>query len=892
MPDPLTTSDRPRLFLLDGMALAYRAHFAMMRSPLATSRGEATSAVFGFLAALDRIRQQETPDEIVVAFDAPEPTFRHRLYPEYKATREKMPEEMIPQLDWIRRAVEGEGLPFVRLPGWEADDLIGTLARQAQAAGRDVWIVSGDKDMYQLVTDHVRLYNVMKPGQAEVHLVAAPEVEEKFGVGPEKVVDVLALMGDTSDNVPGVPGVGPKRARDLIRTWGSLDEVLAHAAEIPQKKLSENLREYADQARLSRELVTIDVEAPVLLEDLAPSEPDAEVLRSLYLELEFSGRLDALDGGDAGLGAIRYRTVTTPAAVKRLVAALKKTRDGDGFVLDTETTDKNPMRADLVGLSFSWKPHEAWYVPVNLDPPMFGGGKKRGQASGRLFDRGTGADTDAVLDLLRPVLEDAAIPKTGQNIKYDLHVLLRHGVDVKGVAFDTMVADWCVDPGGRTHNMDEMAMRRLGIRKIPTSDLLGRGRNQITMAEVPIEDVSRYACEDADVTLRLRKAIEPELAEKEVEHLFHEVEVPLIPVLTRMEHHGVRLDVDLLARISEDLDARAKAAEARIHHLAGETFNIRSNAVLGRILFDDLRLHEKLGRKKPKRTAKGTGYATDERTLLDLAPFDELPALVLEYRSLTKLKSTYVDALPEVIDPETGRVHTTFHQTGTATGRLSSSDPNLQNIPIRTEEGRAIRKAFVPEEGWLFLSADYSQIELRLMAHLSGDEGLIEAFRSGEDVHRATAARIFKVPPEEVTPELRGRAKAVNFGVIYGMGPQRLARETKVTLEEARSFIDQYFETYPGVRAFLDRTVAKARERGYVQTLLGRRRYLPELSSKDARVMNQAENVAVNTPLQGTAADLIKLAMIRIDERLGSEGHEARMLVQIHDELLLEVPSP
>jgi len=893
MADALTTSDRPRLFLLDGMALAYRAHFALLRSPLQTSKGQPTSAVFGFLAALDRIVDQEAPDEVVVVFDAPEPTFRHEAYPDYKATRDKMPDEMVPQLEWIRRAVTALGLPFLRVPGWEADDIIGTLARQGEDAGRDVWIVSGDKDMYQLVDDRVRLYNVMKPGQAEVALVDATGVEEKFGVPPGKVVDVLALMGDASDNVPGIPGVGEKTAQRLIQEYGSLEDVLAHAEEVKQPKLRERLLEHADLARLSRELVTIATDVPVDLASLEHGNRSVGDLRDLYLELEFKGRLDALESDDDGLGSIRYHTVDTKKALDDLVKALAATRTKGGFVLDTETTALDPMRADLVGLSFAWKEGEAWYVPCNLEPPVFSaarGRKRSSVADGRLFAGGRGRDTDAVLAALKEVLEDPGLPKCGQNLKYDLHVLLRHGVEVRGVVFDTMVADWCVDPGGRVHNMDEMAMRRLGIRKIPTSDLIGKGKSQITMAEVPVPEVARYACEDADVTLRLRRQIEPELAEFEVEHLFRDVEMPLVPVLTRMEHRGVRLDVDLLAALSEELEERAAAAEARVYELGGEEFNIRSNAHLGRILFDKLELHTLLGRRKPKRTAKGTGYATDEQTLLELAPHHDLPACILEYRSLTKLKSTYLDALPAAVNPETGRVHTTFHQTGTATGRLSSSDPNLQNIPIRKPEGKAIRRAFVPEEGWSFLSADYSQIELRLLAHLSGDEGLIEAFREGQDIHRATAARVFKVDPDEVTPDLRGRAKAVNFGVIYGMGPQRLARETAVDLAEAKRFIEQYFESYPEVKAFLERTKEEGRDRGYVQTLLGRRRYLPELSSTDPRVRAQAENVAVNTPMQGTAADLIKLAMLAIDRRLIEEGFEARMLVQIHDELLLEVP--
>lgn len=899
MADPLTASDRPRLFLLDGMALAYRAHFALLRSPLLTSRGQPTGAVFGFLSTLDRLRKVEDPEEIVVVFDAPEPTFRHEAYPEYKATREKMPEEMIPQLEWIRRAVTGDGLPFVRVPGWEADDVIGTLARQGVQAGRDVWIVSGDKDMCQLVDARVRLYNVMKPGQSEVALLGPKEVEERFGVPPAKVVDVFALMGDASDNVPGVPGVGEKTARRLVQQWGSLEEVLAHAADVPQPKLSERLREYADLARLSLALVTIDVDVPIRLEDLRSADRSVADLRDLYIELEFTGRLDRLEEDGAGLGTVRYHTVDTPEALAALARDLAATRERGGFVLDTETTGLDPMRAALVGVSFAWTEAEAFYVPCNLDPPVFSSPVNRASSPARTVGGGAGdglfgavslKDTDAVLDALRDVLEDPRVPKAGQNVKYDLHVLARHGVDVEGIAFDTMVADWCVDPGGRVHNLDEMAMRRLGIRKIPTSDLIGRGRSQITMAEVPIPDVSRYACEDADVTSRLRHRIEPELVEKEVDALFRDVEIPLIPVLMRMEHRGIRLDTALLASFSEELVRRIGEVEEKIYERSGESFNIRSNAQLGRILFEKLELHRLCGRRKPKRTAKGTGYATDEQTLRDLALHHELPDFLLVYRSLSKLKSTYVDTLPDYVNPETGRIHTTFHQTGTATGRLSSSDPNLQNIPIRTPEGRAIRRAFVPEDGWAFLSADYSQIELRILAHLSGDEGLIEAFRSGADIHRATAARVFRVPDAEVTPVLRSRAKAVNFGVIYGMGPQRLARETKVDLDEARRFIDQYFGTYPQVRVFLDRTIEEAEATGFVSTLLGRRRYLPELGSSDKRVRSQAENVAVNTPMQGTASDLIKLAMIHIDRRLREEDFEARMLVQIHDELLFEVP--
>ncbi len=888
-----TASDSPRLFLLDGMALAYRAHFAFIRSPLTNAQGVETSAVFGFLMALDRILEEERPEELAVVFDGPEDTFRHEVFPEYKATREKMPEEMIPQLAWIRQCVEALGLPFLQVARYEADDIIGTLAKQASGAGKDVWIVSGDKDMLQLVDEKVQLYNVMKPGRSEPELTGIKGTIERFGVAPDKVVDVLGLMGDASDNVPGVPNVGPKTAIKLVNEWGSLEGALEHAEEVKQKRVRERLIEFADQARLSKELVTIHLDVPLPEPlDLTRSEQDIPALRELYADLNFKGRLERLDKPeDEQAGDVSYHLVDTPAKLKKLAKALKATKDTGGFAWDTETTGINPHLCDLVGMSFSWEAGEAWYVPVNLDPPMFGGPRGTRQVEGSLFEEPvTGADTEPVLKVLRPLMEDPTIPKCGQNMKYDLHVMREHGVDVAGIDFDTMIASFCSDPGSRIHNLDGLALKHLGLKKIATSELIGKGKSEITMADVPVEKVSYYACEDADVTWRLRGLLQKELDEKDVDRVFREAEMPLVPVLTRMEGNGIRLDVDMLVAISGQLDGRIDEAERKIHDYADEPFNIRSTAVLGKLLFEDLELHKKAGRKKPKKTAKGTGFATDESTLQELAPFHELPKLILTYRSLTKLKSTYLDSLPNYVNPKTGRVHTSFHQTGAATGRLSSSDPNLQNIPIRSEEGRAIRTAFVPEDGWRFLSADYSQIELRLLAHLSGDDGLREAFVQGEDIHRATAARIFKTPLEEVTPILRSRAKAVNFGVIYGMGAQRLARETSVTMNEAREFIDQYFKTYPAVKAYQETTVKEAQETGYVTTLLGRRRYLPDIQSGDQRIFAQARNVAVNTPLQGTAADMIKLAMIRVDARLREDGYKARMLLQIHDELLFEVP--
>ena len=892
MATALTASKRPRLFLLDGMALAYRAHFAFIRSPLTNRHGVLVSAVYGFLLAMDAILDKEDPEEIVVVFDAPGPTFRHERFPDYKATREKMPEELVPQLEWIRQVVESLGIAFVSVPRFEADDVIGTLAVEGAQAGKDVWIVSGDKDMLQLVGDHIKLYNVMKPGQSAVELIGAEETIEKFGVPPEQVIDLLGLMGDSSDNVPGVPGVGPKRAMQLITEHGSLEGALEAGPTLKQKKLSQNLVEFAEQARLSRELVTIDTAVPLEPISMGRDAPDIEALRALYVELDFRGRLERLEGGDEdGLGDVEYVLVDTPKKLEELARTLNWTRRLGGFVMDTETTSVDPHQAELVGLSFSWFSGVAWYVPVNLEPPMFGGEAASEKAEGMLFaEPGPSPDLQPVLEALRGPLEDPAIPKCGQNIKYDMHVLRHHGVEVAGPIFDTMIASFCVSPGSRIHNLDGLALSHLGIKKIPTSELIGKGKNEITMREVPVEKVAQYACEDADVTGRLREVFERELDEKEVRRVFDEAEMPLLPVLVRMEAAGIRLDMDLMQQIDEELTAQIEKTEARIYEIAGEPFNIRSTQTLGKLLFEELELHKAAGRKKPKRTSKGTGYATDEATMRDLEPYHELPRLILHYRQASKLKSTYVDALPSYVHPKTGRIHSSFHQTGAATGRLSSSDPNLQNIPIRSEMGRAIRRAFVPEDGWRFLSCDYSQIELRLLAHLSGDPGLLEAFQSGEDVHRATAARVFKVAPEDVTPELRSRAKAVNFGVIYGMGPQRLARETKVTMDEARGFIASYFETYAGVKTFLEKTIEDARECGYVTTLLGRRRYLPDLAGSDPRARSQAENVAVNTPVQGTAADMIKLAMIRIDRRLCTEKWQSRMLLQIHDELLFESP--
>jgi len=849
-----------RVFLVDGTALAYRAHFALVQNPLVTSRGFPTSACFGYLTTLLRILRTENPDYVAVAFDRPEPTFRHERYDAYKATREKAPEELIPQFAKIKELTQALGIPVLERAGFEADDLIGTAARRAEKEGHEVFVVSGDKDMLQLVSDRVRIYDVAKPGRSDPVVVGREGVVERFGVPPERVVDVLGLMGDTSDNVPGVPGVGPKTATALVNEFGSLEGALEQAKGAKPSKVNRSLVEHADQARLSKELVTIDVAVPidVPLEKLHAGARDRESLVKLLTELEFPHLLKELGSeGAAGADATGYRIVRPG---KELDAALAEARKAGFFVYDTETTGLDPLSAELVGVSLSWKENEAVYVPCE--------------------------DGKAVLRALAPLLEDASVRKGGQNMKYDASVMETHGVRVKPLAFDTMVASYLLDPGRGVHNLDALALRHLGIRKIATEELIGKGEEQISMADVPVEKVARYAAEDADCTFRLFGFFRPRLEEQGLRKLFDDVEMPLVPVLVAMERAGVKVDAGRLVAMSAELGAAAERLAKEVQELAGEEVNVNSPKQLGPILFEKLQIQKGSGRRV-RRTK--TGYATDARTLEDYEAHP-IVAKLLEYRETTKLKSTYVDALPQMVHPKTGRIHSSFHQTVAATGRLSSADPNLQNIPVRTEAGRRIREAFVPEAGHLLLSADYNQIELRLMAHLSGDPGLCEVFRRRGDVHAETAARMFGLNPNEVTREQRSRAKAINFGILYGMGPMRLARDLKITMDEARAFLEAYFREFPRVREFQREAVERARREGFVTTLLGRRREIPEIASGDPPVRANAENMAMNTPLQGTAADLIKVAMIRIHRRLEGERWKSRMILQVHDELLFECP--
>jgi len=876
----------PRLFLIDAYALIYRAYFAFISRPLTNSRGENTSAPFGFVNFLIRIREEFEPDYLAVVFDSGM-SQREVEFPEYKATRAKMPDDLADSLPRVRALVEAFHDPVVAVEGWEADDVIGTLALQARARGVEAVIVSGDKDFYQLVGPGIHLLN---PGRGGPTGVAAEWVDEgnageRLGVPPSRVADYLALIGDSSDNVPGAPGIGPKTAVKLLEEFGDLETLLSRAGEVSGKRARESLEQHAEQVRLSRRLVTIQTDVPVKLdlEAWKLQEPDRERLREVLAELEFRTLLERYASpeetvaGPAGDPvAPRYRLVTRVPEVDALVEEIRARGE---VAVDTETTSLEPVRARLVGISLSLEPGEGAYLPFRHELPE---------------DPTLDGDPDATvpnlppfdgeaLASLRAMLEDPGILKTGHNLKYDRIVLQEAGSGLEGVHFDTMVASYLVDPARRQHNLDNLSMDLLGIRTTTYKEVAGVGRKEIPFAQVPLERARDYACEDTDVSLRLRRHLEPLLKEQALDDLFHRLEMPLVPILGEMERHGIRIHIPFFLEMSRKLERELALIQEDIHKEAGGSFNINSVPQLREILF------QRLGLPVVKRTK--TGPSTDSDVLEELAAQGHpLPRLMMEYRELEKLRSTYVDALPRMVNPATGRIHTSFNQTVAATGRLSSSDPNLQNIPIRNPLGREIRKGFVAEEGHLFLAADYSQIELRILAHFSGDEAFVSAFREGIDVHRQTAAVIFGVPVEEVTAGQRGQAKTVNFGVLYGQGEFSLGRQLGIGREAARGFIDEYFRRFPGVRSYLDRQVEEARERGFVETLSGRRRYIPELQAKNWNVRQFGERVAQNTPIQGTAADLIKQAMLDIHGALPESGTGARLLLQVHDELLFEVP--
>jgi DNA polymerase-1 len=850
---PMSTPSRT--YLIDGSSYIYRAFYALPH--LSTRQGVPTNAVYGFVTMLLKIIREEQPDRLAVVFDAKGPSFRKQLYPEYKANRKEMPAELVPQIPLIKEAVRVFNLAAVEKEGFEADDIIATLAVRLAAAGEEVTVVSGDKDMMQILGERVRMLDTMKN-----KVFGVAEVAERFGGGPDKVVEVMALAGDSSDNVPGVPGIGEKTARDLIAEFGDVEHLLASLDRVKGAKRRENLERFADQARLSRRLVVLERNVPLdLADDALDLKPvDPEPLRDFLRRMEFHTLL-AEFSAQAPAPTADYCTVADEAGLDRLLSTL---RSAPALCVDTETTSLDAVRADLVGVSLAIRDNEAFYIPVG----------HTGEGAAQQLDR------ERVVERLRPLLEDEAVPKVGQNLKYDALVLRRAGIRLRGIAFDTMLASYLTNAGSRSHSLDRMALDLLGHKMISYEEVTGGKKG--SFAAVAVERAAEYSGEDADITLQLKGKLQPRLAAAGLEKLFHEVEMPLLTVLTDMEWAGVRIDSRLLGQLSQDLEVRLTQLTQEIYGLAGEEFNVASPKQLGEVLFEKLKIPH------GKRTK--TGWSTDVEVLTQLADDHEICARVLDYRSVAKLKSTYADALPQLVNPETGRIHTSFNQSVTVTGRLSSSDPNLQNIPVRTAEGRRIREAFIPAEGCRLLSADYSQVELRILAHMAQEQALQESFRHGEDIHRRTAGEVFGLPATEVSPEQRRQAKAINFGIVYGMSAFGLSRQLGIGRKEAQDYIDRYFERYPRIRDFMEARIAEARQQRFVTTLLGRRCPVPDIDSRNAAVRGNAERNAINYPIQGSAADIIKLAMIRIHHRLQDGNFRTRMLLQVHDELLFEAP--
>ena len=854
---------KKKLFLIDGSALAYRSYFAFIRNPLINSKGENTSAAFGFANSLMKILKEEKPEFIGVVFDTKAPTFRHEIYKEYKSTRAKMPEEMVAQLPRIIELIIAMNIPILEMDGFEADDLMGTLARRAKDKGLEVILVTGDKDFLQLVDEDIKVLNPRKSGE-ETEIYDEEKVKEKFGVPPEKVTDLLGLMGDASDNVPGIPGVGEKTALELIQLFGDLENVLANADKVKRKNISQNLKEHSDLARLSKKLVTIETSVPFELDlnSLSRREFNLPELKELFKELEFTRFLQEITSREAQ-EETRYLTIEKEEEIKEILSRIEIKGE---FAIDTETSSLNPIEAELVGISLSLEKGEAFYIPVG----------HKGE------DKDKNLDIDFVLKNFKKILEGEKIKKIGQNLKFDFEVLKNYGIELKGIHFDTMIGSYLLNPSSRQHGLSNLALEHLDYKMTPISDLIGSGKKQKSFALVPIKSATKYSGEDADYTLRLKKILEPKLKDFSLDELFYKVELPLIQVLAEMELTGISIDVDFLKEFSSQMDIELARLTRQIYHLAGKDFNINSPQQLSKVLFEDLRL------SPLRKTAKKTINSTDFGVLEQLAKIHPLPQKLLEYRQLYKLKSTYIDALPALVNKKTGRVHTSFNQTITATGRLSSSEPNLQNIPIKTEIGSQIRKGFIPkDEDYLLLSADYSQIELRILAHFSGDEILMESFFKGEDIHTRTASEVFGVPLDKVTPEQRRQAKTANFAIIYGVSAYGLSQQTEMSPQEASMFIDIYFKRYPKVQTHLENLIEKTRKDGYVATLLGRRRYIPEIESTNRQKREFAERVAINTPHQGSAADLIKVVMIEIAKSLRQT--KSKMILQVHDELVFEV---
>ncbi len=901
-----------KLFLLDGMALVYRSYFAFMRNPMINSKGRNVSAVFGFLNTLLELLEKQSPTHIAVAFDVSGPTFRHDKFPEYKAQREETPEEIRAAVPCIYEFLKAFNIPIITAQGFEADDLIGTLARLAEKEGFDTYMVTPDKDFTQLVDAHTFVYKPAKSGLPP-EIMGVPEVLKYWEIERiDQVTDILGLAGDAADNIPGVPGVGPKTAQKLIAQYGSIENLLEHTGEL-KGKLKENLEANKERAHLCKWLVTIKTDSPVDYDPdgLHRGKLDEEKLAALFSEFEFSSfskRLfgkpaapvapvasyapPAPKGGQGDLFAFAaekapaapaeeavpvyktiddvkhtYRLVQTLEERKELVSELRK---HPGFTFDTETTGLDPRESRLVGMSFSIKPHEAWFVTL---PPALSSVEGPDET-----------ELKKALEIFRPLFEDEAIEKTGHNLKFDIAMLREAGVEVRGKLFDTMLAHYLLDPDQR-HGLDKLAGTHLGYAPVPITALIGEKKSeQLSMAEVPLDKLCDYACEDADVTIQLRKILEPQLEKRKLRNVFDTIECPLIPVLVEMEANGIALDTAALKEISNKLAVEIAEQEKRVYQLAGREFNLNSPKQLGEVLFDELKLAD-----KPKKTKTGQ-YTTNEEVLDQLATEHEIARVLLDYREATKLKSTYVDALPEFISKKTGRIHTSFSQAVTTTGRLASSDPNIQNIPVRTEQGQEIRRAFVAgSKDFTLLAADYSQIELRIMAHLSGDQYMKQAFVSGEDIHTATAARVFGVALADVTSDMRRKAKMVNFGIIYGISAFGLAQRLRIPRKEAAEIIESYFKQYPAVKACMDGIIETARNKGYVETIAGRRRHIRDINTANGTVRAAAERYAINAPIQGSAADMIKIAMIRIHDMLKQKNAKTRLLLQVHDELVFEL---
>ncbi len=887
------------LVLVDGSSYLYRAFHAL--PPLTTSKGQPSGAIKGVVNMLKSLLKEYPQSPVVVVFDAKGKTFRDDMYAEYKANRPPMPDELRSQIAPLHQTIQAMGMPLLCIEGVEADDVIGTLAHQGEAEGLEVVISTGDKDMAQLVTEKITLVNTMTDTVMDI-----PGVKDKFGIGPELIIDYLALMGDKVDNIPGVPGVGEKTALALLQGIGGLDAIYADLDQIAplgfrgSKTLGKKMADNQEMAYLSYQLATIklDVALDITIGELVMGQEDVEQLKELFAELEFKTWLNDLNrkgtvmpaakakadaaGDSVETGAaevvepeepetpVEYDTVLTEEAFNTWLEQLKGAKE---FAFDTETTSLDYMQAEIVGVSFAIEAGKAAYVPVAHD---YMGAPEQ-------------LDRDWVLTQLKPLLEDPAKGKIGQHLKYDINVLGNYGIELQGVASDTMLASYVLNSTATRHDMDSLSSKYLGHTTISFEEIAGKGAKQLTFNQIEMEQAAPYAAEDADITLKLNQNLIPQVSEHDsLKKLLDEIELPLVPVLSRIERNGAKVDVNKLGTQSQQMAERLVELERDAFELAGKEFNLSSTKQLGEILYDQMQL------PVLKKTPKGKP-STAEAVLQELALDYPLPKLIMEHRSLSKLKSTYTDKLPQMINPKTGRIHTSYHQAVTATGRLSSSDPNLQNIPIRTEEGRRIRQAFVAEEGYSIVAADYSQIELRIMAHLSGDKGLLEAFQNDQDVHRATAAEVFGCAPEDVTADQRRSAKAINFGLIYGMSAFGLAKQLHIERKQAQIYIERYFERYPGVSRYMDTIRDSAKEQGYVETLFGRRLYLPEINARNGAMRKAAERTAINAPMQGTAADIIKRAMIAVDQWLQAGDDEAcenvRMIMQVHDELVFEVPT-